>query len=63
MANVRSGKHIGAGDADASRRIFPVEIGQELLQYIDEQGNCQDVTGKDITANDFRAWAGTVLRP
>ena len=47
--------------------------GQELLQYVDEQGNCQDVTstdvndylkkitGKDITAKDFRAWAGTVL--
>jgi DNA topoisomerase-1 len=47
--------------------------GQELLQYVDEQGNCQDVTstdvneylkeitGKDITAKDFRTWAGTVL--
>jgi DNA topoisomerase I len=47
--------------------------GQELLQYIDEQGNCQDITstdvneylkaitGKDITAKDFRTWAGTVL--
>ena len=39
----------------------------------DEAGNCQDVTstdvnnylkeitGNDITAKDFRAWAGTVL--
>ena len=47
--------------------------GQELLQYVDEQGNCQDVTStdvndylkettaKDITAKDFRTWAGTVL--
>jgi len=47
--------------------------GQELLQYLDEQGNCRDVTstdvnkylneitGKDITAKDFRTWAGTVL--
>jgi DNA topoisomerase I len=47
--------------------------GQELLQYIDDSGNCQDVTstdvnnylreitGKDITAKDFRTWAGTVL--
>jgi DNA topoisomerase I len=47
--------------------------GQELLQYIDEEGNFQDVTssdvnaylreitGKDITAKDFRTWAGTVL--
>jgi DNA topoisomerase-1 len=41
--------------------------GQELLQYVDEAGNCQDVTstdvndylkeitGRDITAKDFRA--------
>jgi DNA topoisomerase I len=47
--------------------------GQELLQYVDETGNCQDVTstdvneylkeitGKNITAKDFRTWAGTVL--
>ena len=47
--------------------------GQELLQYVDETGNGQDVTstdvndylkeitGKDITAKDFRTWAGTVL--
>ena len=47
--------------------------GQELLQYVDEEGHCQDVTstdvndylkeitGTDITAKDFRTWAGTVL--
>ena len=47
--------------------------GQELLQYLDEDGHPQDVTssdvntylkeitGKDITAKDFRTWAGTVL--
>jgi DNA topoisomerase I len=47
--------------------------GQELLQDIDEQGTPQDVTssdvntylkeitGQDITAKDFRTWAGTVL--
>jgi DNA topoisomerase I len=47
--------------------------GQELIQYIDEAGNCQDVTstdvndylkkitGQDITTKDFRTWAGTVL--
>jgi DNA topoisomerase-1 len=47
--------------------------GQELLQYVDEAGNYQDVTssdvndylkeitGGDITAKDFRTWAGTVL--
>jgi DNA topoisomerase-1 len=47
--------------------------GQELLQYVDENGDVRDVTssdvnaylreitGKDITAKDFRTWAGTVL--
>jgi DNA topoisomerase I len=47
--------------------------GQELLQYVDNDGNPQDVTssdvnsylkeitGRDITAKDFRTWAGTVL--
>jgi DNA topoisomerase-1 len=47
--------------------------GQELLQYIDEEGKPQDVTssdvntflkeitGTDITAKDFRTWAGTIL--
>jgi DNA topoisomerase-1 len=47
--------------------------GQELIQYVDEEGTCHDVTstdvndylkeitGKDITAKDFRTWAGTVL--
>jgi DNA topoisomerase-1 len=47
--------------------------GQELLQYLDDEGRPQDVTssdvnaylkeitGEDITAKDFRTWAGTVL--
>jgi DNA topoisomerase I len=47
--------------------------GQELLQYLDENGKEQDVTssdvntylrsitGEDITAKDFRTWAGAVL--
>jgi len=47
--------------------------GQELLQYRDTDGAIQDVTsgdvndylrqvtGRDITAKDFRTWAGTVL--
>jgi DNA topoisomerase I len=47
--------------------------GQELLQYLDGDGTRQDVTsgdvngylkeitGQDITAKDFRTWAGTVL--
>lgn len=47
--------------------------GQELFQYIDEDGAVQDVTSTDVneylrqvtgetfTAKDFRTWAGTVL--
>ena len=47
--------------------------GQELFQYVDEDGQVRDVTstdvneylreitGDDFTAKDFRTWAGTVL--
>jgi DNA topoisomerase I len=47
--------------------------GQELFQYIDEEGVRRDVTsadvnnylreiaGEEFTAKDFRTWAGTVL--
>jgi DNA topoisomerase-1 len=47
--------------------------GQELIQYVDDEGKPHDVTssdvndylreisGLDITAKDFRTWAGTVL--
>jgi DNA topoisomerase-1 len=47
--------------------------GQELLQYVDEEGNVRDIgsgdvndylreiTGQHFTAKDFRTWAGTVL--
>jgi DNA topoisomerase I len=47
--------------------------GQELFQYVDEEGNVRDVasddvndylreiSGGDFTAKDFRTWAGTVL--
>lgn len=47
--------------------------GQELLQYRDEGGTrrsvtstdvnryLREITGKDVTAKDFRTWAGTVL--
>jgi DNA topoisomerase I len=47
--------------------------GYDLFQYIDEQGQRQDVrsedvndylreiTGEEFTAKDFRTWAGTVL--
>lgn len=47
--------------------------GQDLFQYLDKDGEAQDVTsqdvnkylrqlaGKDFTAKDFRTWGGTVL--
>jgi DNA topoisomerase I len=47
--------------------------GQDLLQYLDDDGVVRDVrsedvnaylreiTGADVTAKDFRTWAGTVL--
>jgi DNA topoisomerase-1 len=47
--------------------------GQTLFQYLDDEGDARDITsqdvnnylreitGEDITAKDFRTWAGTVL--
>jgi len=47
--------------------------GQELFKYLDEDGRRQsvdsgdineylrDISGKDVTAKDFRTWAGTML--
>jgi len=47
--------------------------GQDLFQYLDEDGEVRDITsqdvnaylreitGEDFTAKDFRTWAGTVL--
>jgi DNA topoisomerase-1 len=47
--------------------------GQELFQYLDEEGNgrtvdsadvneyLKEISGQDFTAKDFRTWAGTVL--
>jgi DNA topoisomerase-1 len=47
--------------------------GQDLFQYLDEAGHQQsvtsadvnaylkEITGRDVTAKDFRTWAGTVL--
>ena len=47
--------------------------GQELFQYLDEDGQRQtidssdvneylrEITGQDFTAKDFRTWAGTIL--
>src|SRR2546430_5648196 len=47
--------------------------GQELFQYVDDEGEVRDITSQDVndylreicgenfTAKDFRTWAGTVL--
>ena len=47
--------------------------GQQLFQYVDSEGNrhgvsshdvnayLREITGRDVTAKDFRTWAGTVL--
>lgn len=47
--------------------------GQELFQYVDEEGKRQkvdagdvndylrEITGREVTAKDFRTWAGTML--
>ena len=47
--------------------------GQELFQYLDEEGSThtidsqdvndylREISGRDITAKDFRTWAGTVM--
>ena len=47
--------------------------GQRLFQYLDEAGEprevtsadvnayLREITGRDITAKDFRTWAGTVM--
>jgi DNA topoisomerase I len=47
--------------------------GQELFQYLDDEGEARDITSQDVndylreiakqefTAKDFRTWAGTVL--
>ena len=71
-AKVASNGRCASGTAVSPRACQDLP-GQELLQYVNEAGSCQDVTssdvndylkeitGKDITAKDFRTWAGTVL--
>jgi DNA topoisomerase I len=82
-ANVRfqfRGKSGRQHDVDVTdRRIAKVIAkcedlpGQDLFQYLDENGEARDVTsqdvneylreiaGEDFTAKDFRTWGGTVL--
>lgn len=73
----KSGKHHEVGLRD--RRLATIVRrcqdlpGQELFQYLDEDGDVRDVgsadvngylreiSGADYTAKDFRTWAGTVL--
>jgi DNA topoisomerase-1 len=73
----KSGKHhvIDVADPRLARLVKQVQElpGQELLQYVDDDGfvravasddvnaYLRDVAGDDFTAKDFRTWAGTVL--
>jgi DNA topoisomerase-1 len=73
----KSGKtwNLGVQDRRVARIVRACQDlpGQELFQYLDEDGTTHDVTsadvnawlrevtGRDITAKDFRTWAGTVL--
>ena len=69
------------GEQDASKfqrlaafgRSLPKLPGQDLFQYLDEEGQMRDVTSADVnayiraiageqaSAKDFRTWNGTVL--
>jgi DNA topoisomerase I len=73
----KSGKRhsVGVNDRRLARIVKQCRDlpGQELFQYIDDEGTRQDVdsadvnaylreiTGEDFTAKDFRTWSGTVL--
>lgn len=73
----KSGKKwdVGLDDRRVARIVKASQDlpGQHLFQYIDDEGQRQqvsstdvndylrEVTGRDITAKDFRTWAGTVL--
>jgi len=66
---------VGVRDPRVARIIRNLQDlpGQELFQYIDEAGKRQaissddvnaylrEITGRDITAKDFRTWGGTML--
>ena len=73
----KSGKewNVGVRDRRLARIVRRCQElpGQELFQYLDDDGTLRDVasadvnaylreiTGEDVTAKDFRTWAGTVL--
>ncbi len=66
---------VGVHDRQIARIVRQCQElpGQELLQYVDEEGNPQpidssdvnayvrEIAGDDVSAKDFRTWAGTVL--
>ncbi|HEX6488772.1 MAG TPA: DNA topoisomerase IB [Candidatus Dormibacteraeota bacterium] len=66
---------VGLRDRRLARLVKQLEElpGQELFQYVDDDGQVRpvtsddindylrDITGDDFTAKDFRTWAGTVL--
>jgi DNA topoisomerase-1 len=73
----KSGRHwrLGVRDRRVARIVKQCQElpGQELFQYRDAEGALRDVTsadvnaylreitGREVTAKDFRTWAGTVL--
>jgi DNA topoisomerase-1 len=73
----KSGKFhdISFSDARLARIVRKCQElpGRELFQYLDDDGNVEDIgsadvndylreaTGQDFTAKDFRTWIGTVL--
>jgi DNA topoisomerase-1 len=73
----KSGKlwHLAVKDRRVARVVRACQDlpGQHLFQYVEADGsrqavtssdvNCylREITGRDITAKDFRTWAGTVL--
>jgi DNA topoisomerase-1 len=73
----KSGKvhTVGVADRRLARIVARCQSlpGEELFQYIDEEGNRQtvdsgdvndyirEISGEDFTAKDFRTWAGTML--
>lgn len=73
----KSGKEwsLGLRDRRVAKVVKAIQElpGQKLFQYIDEAGErrtvesadvnayLREVTGEDVTAKDFRTWAGTVL--
>jgi DNA topoisomerase-1 len=73
----KSGKRhvVAANDRRTARIIRSLQElpGQDLFQYLDDDGARQsvgssdvnaylrDISGEDFTAKDFRTWAGTVL--